>query len=675
MAQIIKIKGNKTNANATPSSLVERELASNLVDRCLFGSDGTSVFKYYTGSTKYFDANGYANNANKLGGQTIDYFASADGVADALDEIIDSLKGYQPLITSTNKLAYSLISGVPTKLSQFTNDLGLGTFAYKSSLAFADLTNKPTTLSGFGITDAYTKSQVDSALGGYLPLSGGTINGDIYFDYKLNQYTRIFFKDSRIYSGGYADEFIIFSDGDNKNVGSLGLYGDSIGVQYYYIGHNSYNGLNLRIYKNSVNWGENVLIHSGNYTDYTYSKSTIDTKLGGYLPLSGGTLSSYNFNTLHINSNDSSTKRSAIVFTYNKVTKTQIGWDEYQGMGSYLYNYASRVFFGIKDDGTPYYYNGTYNTIIHSGNIGSQNVASAAKLTTARTIWGQSFDGTGNVSGNLILGESSLRVSNSTTSYNALYLNSTNGLYFGYETSETYNTLLWGKSILFVTGTNGQTRLYIKNDGNVGIGTASPQEKLDIMGTLRINRLGSTAEYLNIVVGDVDVNYRGYDNSDGYVRHNFYSNDNLLAQFDGSSNIATFIGRVNAATMYATTGIWSDGYVSAKGQNTSSDMRLKNVLNEVVLGVKDIANAPAVRFAWKNGGGVDVGSSAQYWQGLLPDAVKERDGMLEMQYANIALLSAIAIAKNVETHEERIARLEKENKELRNEINSLRYGA
>lgn len=127
-------------------------------------------------------------------------------------------------------------------------------------------------------------------------------------------------------------------------------------------------------------------------------------------------------------------------------------------------------------------------------------------------------------------------------------------------------------------------------------------------------------------------------------------------------------------TIYSTTGIYSDGYVSAKGQNTSSDMRLKNVLNEVVLGVKDIANAPSIRFVWKNGGGVDVGSSAQYWQGLLPDAVKEQNSLLEMQYGNIALLSAIAIAKKVETHEERIARLERENKELRNEISMMKRG-
>lgn len=37
----------------------------------------------------------------------------------------------------------------------------------------------PTTLSGYGISDAYTKTQVDNALSGYLPLSGGTLTGDL----------------------------------------------------------------------------------------------------------------------------------------------------------------------------------------------------------------------------------------------------------------------------------------------------------------------------------------------------------------------------------------------------------------------------------------------------------------------------------------------------------------
>lgn len=42
--------------------------------------------------------------------------------------------------------------------------------------------------------------------------------------------------------------------------------------------------------------------------------------------------------------------------------------------------------------------NAVYN-ILHSGNIGSYNAGSATKLQTARTIWGQSFDGSKDING------------------------------------------------------------------------------------------------------------------------------------------------------------------------------------------------------------------------------------------------------------------------------------
>lgn len=42
----------------------------------------------------------------------------------AIGHLANALGGYQPLIDSGHKLAYSLLSGVPTKLSDFTDDLG-----------------------------------------------------------------------------------------------------------------------------------------------------------------------------------------------------------------------------------------------------------------------------------------------------------------------------------------------------------------------------------------------------------------------------------------------------------------------------------------------------------------------------------------------------------------------
>jgi hypothetical protein len=52
LEQEILIKSNSTDAAAKPSSLKAKEVAANLVDRSLFGSDGTSVFRFYEHSEK-----------------------------------------------------------------------------------------------------------------------------------------------------------------------------------------------------------------------------------------------------------------------------------------------------------------------------------------------------------------------------------------------------------------------------------------------------------------------------------------------------------------------------------------------------------------------------------------------------------------------------------------------
>ena len=67
-SQEILLKGNTTNASAVPSSLKVREIAINALDRSLFTNDGNSIVKLYTGTAKWFDVNGNANNALKLGG-------------------------------------------------------------------------------------------------------------------------------------------------------------------------------------------------------------------------------------------------------------------------------------------------------------------------------------------------------------------------------------------------------------------------------------------------------------------------------------------------------------------------------------------------------------------------------------------------------------------------------
>ena len=77
LEQEILIKSNSTDATAKPSSLKAKEVAANLVDRSLFGSNGTSVFRFYEHSEKYFNEFGWANNALKLGGFLPTYFQQA----------------------------------------------------------------------------------------------------------------------------------------------------------------------------------------------------------------------------------------------------------------------------------------------------------------------------------------------------------------------------------------------------------------------------------------------------------------------------------------------------------------------------------------------------------------------------------------------------------------------
>ena len=105
----------------------------------------------------------------------------------------------------------------------------------------------------------------------------------------------------------------------------------------------------------------------------------------------------------------------------------------------------------------------------------------------------------------------------------------------------------------------------------------------------------------------------------------------------------------------------------AEGAVTAlSDERLKDVLHHVGIRIEDIAKAPIVAFRWKDGDGkVHLGSIAQYWQKIVPELTPEdNDGRLSMDYATIALMSAVSLARKVEELEKRIEELEKKHEEV-----------
>lgn len=121
----------------------------------------------------------------------------------------------------------------------------------------------------------------------------------------------------------------------------------------------------------------------------------------------------------------------------------------------------------------------------------SDNIATATKLATARTIWGQAFDGSANVRGN-ISDVDHIYMNNNRSLYikdtngknlSALLINDQNGFYLGFGAgSNGYFSCLDGNIILFRTATSHTERMRITSDGEVGIGTSAPERMLDVAG-------------------------------------------------------------------------------------------------------------------------------------------------------------------------------------------------
>ena len=128
----------------------------------------------------------------------------------------------------------------------------------------------------------------------------------------------------------------------------------------------------------------------------------------------------------------------------------------------------------------------------HLSDILASNVASATKLQTARTIWGQSFNGTANVRGNIsdvdhiyMNNDHNIFVKDSKGANVSVFeFSSANNLHIGYDTAaKGYNTFINSNEIYFRTSSNYTERMRISANGNVGIGTSSPSEKLTIYGS------------------------------------------------------------------------------------------------------------------------------------------------------------------------------------------------
>ena len=230
-----------------------------------------------------------------------------------------------------------------------------------------------------------------------------------------------------------------------------------------------------------------------------------------------------------------------------------------------------------------------------------------------------------------------------------------------------------------ITGaTNIDSLLYFDTtNSRVGIGASSPSYKFDVAGDIHSNSSvianGCQFGYIEVPSGQNIIN-----SVSGYTLYlNYTRGDNVsIAYGGGQVGIGTHSYKSGAkltvaGVAYASTGIYSDGYVTSGAAASSSDRAMKdNILRVTPCKAKSIIMSlyPS-EWIWNDKneylrGKRGAGLISQEVEPILDYAVLKEGKYQSLNY-NVLHAFEIALAQD---HESRIEKLEKENKMLKEEI-------
>ena len=503
---------------------------------------------------------------------------------------------------------------------------------------------------------------VGGVTGNYLPLSGGTLTNTLTID---NSNVGLI-----LHRSGQATPYIRFGQDANNEWGELGVYNDGRLVFWPLVSSQGGYG----------QW--NTVWHSGN----DGSGSGLDADL-----LDG--IHSYDFFRKvawnpDINSYGDGSNANGIIYINTSDNDAIHAPFKYGSILSMNYDAASWMLSCSSNGSLGFRHrwwsgNGTVWSDWKTIALTDSNVASATKLQTARTIWGQSFNGTGNIDGQLIINASTsypIRIiQSSNLSWTSAFLATNSSLTagqhysidFGHSVS-AYNAAWVGYYHAGVGSTSNRLSMGLNSvddvinilgTGNVGIGTTSPYSKLHSVGDITIsvqsNNPTASINLMNTPSDFWQISGRYIGSEKGTFKTYYYN----------GSTWSTIMTLYNNGNMLVTGGV-----------TMYSDARKKTILNHVELSLKEIAEAPLIEHYYNSDEKktTHVGSIAQYWAGLNDWFCKlDNEGYYTMEIQNAALASAISVARELVKFEtetdRRIRLLEEENEQLKKEIEILKW--